>query len=130
MNTVCIIGNMVKAPELKTTNSGIMVTSFSVAVARPSNREKTDFINVVAWRQTAEFVCKYFSKGQKIAIEGELQSREYEDKNGAKRFTFEVNANNVFFCQPKESRPETKGSIDLNNDDEWDLSEGDDELPF
>lgn len=99
------MGRLTADPELKTTQSGISVTSFSVAVDRnytPKGQEKqTDFINVVAWRQTAEFVTRYFHKGSMIAIEGSIQTRKYQDKNGNNRTAVEIVANNVSFCGSK-----------------------------
>ena len=89
MNVVCLLGRLTATPELKTTQSGVSVTSFSVAVDRtyqPKGAERqTDFINCVAWRNTAEFLCRYFQKGQRIALQGSLQSRSYTDKNGNNR---------------------------------------------
>lgn len=106
MNVICLLGRMVADPELRTTQSGISVTSFTVAVDRNyqskgQEQRQADFINIVAWRQTAEFVCRYFHKGQRIALQGELQSRNYTDKEGNKRTAFEVVANNVYFAESK-----------------------------
>ena len=112
LNIVVIMGRLTADPELKTTNSGNSVTSFTVAVdrnfAKDGNRE-TDFINVVAWRSTAEFICKYFRKGQMIAINGSLQQRSYEDKNGNKRTAYEVVAQQVSFCGGKQDKPSDAG---------------------
>ncbi|MFR8012338.1 MAG: single-stranded DNA-binding protein [Clostridia bacterium] len=105
LNCAIIMGRLTADPELKTTQSGISVTSFSVAVDRnytPKGQEKqTDFINVVAWRQTAEFVTRYFHKGSMIAIEGSIQTRKYQDRNGNNRTAVEIVANNVSFCGSK-----------------------------
>lgn len=99
LNTVAIMGRLVADPELRTTQSGVSVTSFRIAVDRPASKEKqADFIDIVAWRQTAEFVCKYFTKGRMIALQGRIQTRGYEDKNGNKRTAVEVVAENVSFC--------------------------------
>lgn len=106
------MGRLTEAPELKTTNSGVAVTSFSIAVERnyaPKGQEReTDFIRITAWRQTAEFVCKYFTKGSMIAVQGSIQTRNYEDRNGNKRTAFEVVADNVSFCG---SKAETKDAV-------------------
>ena len=106
------MGRLTEAPELKTTNSGVAVTSFSLAVERnyaPKGQEReTDFIRITAWRQTAEFVCKYFTKGSMIAVQGSIQTRNYEDRNGNKRTAFEVVADNVSFCG---SKAETKDAV-------------------
>ena len=101
MNSVNLIGRLVADPELKTTQSGLEVTSFRIAVDRNyvKNGEdrKTDFIDVVAWRKTAAFICHYFSKGKPIVIKGSLQQRSYEAKDGTKRYVTEVLAENVEF---------------------------------
>lgn len=108
LNRVVIMGRLVAEPELKTTGSGVSVSSFSVAVDRnyvkQGTERQTDFINVVAWRQTAEFVCKYFAKGQLIALEGSLQTRSYQDRDGHNRYVTEVVAENVFFTGDRRER--------------------------
>ncbi|MDO5448428.1 MAG: single-stranded DNA-binding protein [Clostridia bacterium] len=105
LNCAVIMGRLTADPELRTTTSGISVTSFSVAVdrsyVRPGEERQTDFINVVAWRQTAEFVTRYFHKGSMIAVQGSIQTRNYEDKSGAKRTAVEIVADNVSFCGSK-----------------------------
>ena len=102
INTAVIMGRLTADPELKTTTSGLSVLSFSVAVERNYQKEgeekAVDFINVVAWRKTAEFVSKYFHKGSMIAVDGSIQTRKYEDKDGNKRTAFEILANTVSFC--------------------------------
>jgi single-strand DNA-binding protein len=137
MNIAVLMGRMTSTPELKTTPNGISVTSFSVAVDRGYGENKqTDFINIVAWRQTAEFICKYFTKGSRIAIEGSIQTRKYQDREGNNRIVFEVVANNVHFVDGKK---ESKPSVDVDadplkafaekNSDFVEVSGGDD-LPF
>ncbi len=104
LNVAIIMGRLTADPELRTTASGIAVTSFSVAVERSyraGEERQTDFINVVAWRQTAEFVSRYFQKGSMIAVRGRIQQRNYEDKNGNKRTAFEIVAEEVSFCGSK-----------------------------
>ena len=137
INTVVLMGRLTADPELKTTQSGFSVTSFSIAVERnyaPKGQERqTDFINVVAWRQTAEFVCKYFDKGQMIAVEGSIQARKYQDKNGNNRVAVEVVANQVSFCGSKSEggtrNQEASNPLDVDTDDDFeDLP--DDDLPF
>ena len=107
INTAVIMGRLTADPELKTTASGLSVLSFSVAVERNYQKEgeekAVDFINVVAWRKTAEFVSKYFHKGSMIAVEGSIQTRKYEDKDGNKRTAFEILANTVSFCGKETS---------------------------
>ena len=106
MNNISLVGRLTVEPELKQTQKGISVTSFSIAVDRPGSQDTTDFIPVVAWRQTAEFVCKYSRKGQRIGLTGKLTSRQYEDKNGNKRTAYEVVADRVEFV---ESKPKADG---------------------
>lgn len=105
LNVVALMGRLVYDPELKTTQSGTNVCSFRIAVDRSFTRQgeerKADFIDVTAWRQTAEFVCKYFQKGSMIAVEGSLQTTSYQDKNGNNRTKVEVVANNMSFCGSK-----------------------------
>lgn len=115
MNVVCLLGRLTADPELRHTQSQVAVTSFSVAVDRayqPKGQEQrqADFINIVAWRQTAEFVCRYFHKGQRIALQGSLQSRSYTDKEGNKRTAYEVVADNVFFAESKNASGTSGGS--------------------
>jgi len=100
------MGRLVRDPELRTTQSGISVTSFTLAVDRDfknrdSGEKSTDFIDVVAWRQTAEFVCKYFAKGRMAIAEGRLQIREWKDRDGNNRRSAEVVADNVYFGDSK-----------------------------
>ena len=101
MNSVVLIGRLVADPELKTTQTGLEVTSFRIAVDRnyvkKGEDRKADFIDVVAWRQTAVFICHYFSKGKPIVIKGSLQQRSYDAKDGTKRYVTEVLAENVEF---------------------------------
>lgn len=109
LNTAAIMGRLTADPELRQTQSGNPVTSFTVAVARSSVKQgqerETDFINVVAWRKTAEFVCRYFRKGNMIAVNGSIQTRKYQDRDGNNRTAFEILADNVHFCENK-SAPE------------------------
>lgn len=90
LNRIILMGRLAADPELRTTPNGVSVVSFRIGVARDYDREQTDWINVVAWRQTAEFVSKYFSKGSMIALEGTLQSRQYQDRDGNNRTAYEV----------------------------------------
>ncbi len=107
LNVVAIMGRLVADPELRTTNNGISVASFRIACdrnfARQGEQRQADFLDVVAWRQQAEFVCKYFQKGSLIAIEGSIQTRQYQDKNGNNRTAVEIVANNISFAGPKSS---------------------------
>ena len=107
LNVVAIMGRMVKDPELKTTNSGKSVCSFRIAndsgYKDASGQSQTNWLDVTAWGKTAEFVCKYFPKGALIAIDGRLQTRQYQDKNGQNRTAVEIVAQNVNFAGSKES---------------------------
>lgn len=106
LNKAILVGRLTADPELRQTPNGISVVSFSVAINRPYSRggeRQTDFINIVAWRQTAEFISKYFRKGNMIAIDGTIQTRNYEDKNGNKRTAVEVLAENVSFVESKNA---------------------------
>lgn len=107
LNVVALMGRLVYDPELKTTQNGTNVCSFRIAVDRSFTRQgeerKADFIDITAWRQTAEFVSKYFQKGSMIAIEGSLQTRQYQDKNGNNRTATEVLASQVSFCGGKSA---------------------------
>lgn len=136
MNSFNCVGRLTADPELKATQSGISVCSFSLAVNRPKVKDTTDFLNFVAWRQSAEYLCKYARKGNRIAVSGCLTSRKYDDKDGKHRVVFEIvcdalsvleNANsnvdtqtnaqtqNVGFTPPQSA---TGGFEQLSNDDD------------
>lgn len=105
-NKVILIGNLVADPELKETQSGTKVTSFRIAVSRrytKGENKQTDFIDVVCWRQTAEFVTRYFRKGSAMLVCGQLQTRTWTDQNGQKRYVTEVVADEVSFVERKGS---------------------------
>ncbi|MCI5617988.1 MAG: single-stranded DNA-binding protein [Ruminococcus sp.] len=108
LNRVILMGRITQDLELKTTASGIPVTSFSIAVDRnyvkQGEERQTDFINVVCWRKQAEFVCRYFEKGSMIAIEGQLQTRTYQAKDGSNRYVTEVVADSVSFTGEKREQ--------------------------
>lgn len=112
LNHIDLMGRLVADPELKTTQNGIAVTSFRIAVDRnytPQGQEKqADFIPCVAWRQTAEFISRYFSKGRMIALEGSLQSRNYEDEQGQKRTAYEVIVDHAYFADSKQDAEKQK----------------------
>lgn len=136
INSVILTGRLTADPELKTTPSGVSVTSFSIAVDRPyksGDEKQTDFINIVAWRSTAEFISKYFTKGSAIGIEGSIQTRKYEDKNGNKRTAFEVVANQAHFLESKRNgEQESNDTPTPQNTDTSDFTDisGDEDLPF
>ena len=139
-NLVVLTGRLTADPELKTTPNGVPVTSFSIAVNRnyrAGEEQQTDFINIVAWRQRAEFITKYFNKGSLIGIEGSIQTRRYTDKNGNNRTAFEVVVNNAHFVESKRDggapaamgEPASFSNADVN--DFADLGDAsDDDLPF
>ncbi len=139
-NLVVLTGRLTADPELRYTPSNIPVTTFSIAVSRrykAGEEAQADFINIVAWRQTAEFVTKYFQKGSMIGIEGSIQTRRYVDKDtGKNRTAFEVVANNVQFVESKREAStapaEAPASFSNAGASEFtDLSGGaDDDLPF
>lgn len=124
LNVVVLMGRMVADPELKRTQSGVSVSSFRVAVDRSFSKEerKADFIDVVAWKGTAEFICKYFHKGSMIALAGSLQTRSYEDKNGNKRTAYEVVANEVHFAGSQAKKESAADNFEVVDDTE--------DLPF
>lgn len=105
LNVAVLMGRLVADPELRHTPNDIAVTSFTVAVDRSyvknGSERQTDFIDVVAWRSTAEFISRYFRKGQMIAVQGSIQTRTYTDKDGNKRKAFEIVADNAHFAEPK-----------------------------
>ena len=107
LNAAILMGRLVADPELRHTSNDVSVTSFTVAVDRSYVKSGTDrqadFIDVVAWRSTAEFITKYFKKGQMIAVQGSIQTRSYEDKQGNKRKAVEISADNVYFADSKGS---------------------------
>lgn len=129
-NEVVLSGRLTADPELKTTPTGVFVTSFTIAndVGYGDNK-KTNFINIVAWRGTAEFVCKYFKKGNMIGVTGAIQTRKYEDKNGNNRTAFEVVARGVEFMEAKKNEAGSEATpvnYDTSNFEQFD----DDELHF
>ena len=107
LNCVTLMGRLTADPELRTTTTGKSVCSFSIAVDRSfqkaGEQRQADFINVVAWRQTAEFVSRYFSKGRMIIVEGSLRNNNYTDNNGVKHYGYDVYADNVTFGESKSA---------------------------
>lgn len=135
LNHITIMGRLTRDPELRHTGSGTPCASFTVAVDRDfgknENGEKeTDFIDCVAWRNTAEFVDKYFSKGRMAVVSGRLQIRGWTDKDGNKRRTAEVVAENVYFGDSKRDDSGSNGSYQTPANDFAVLDGDDSELPF
>lgn len=141
LNKAILMGRLTADPELRHTTSNISVTTFSLAVDRrytkPGEEKVTDFIDVVCWRSTAEFASRYFKKGMQIVVCGSIQTRNWEDKQGQKRKSTEVVADEVFFADSKRAdggasgmnMPPQGGNFDLPASDFSPIS-GDDELPF
>ena len=146
-NKAILIGRLVADPEMRTTSNGINVASLRIAVDRAYAKgaeRKTDFINVVCWRNQAEFVCRYFSKGRQIGVDGAIQTRDYVDKEGNKRNTFEIVADRVFFVESKGGGGASSSQEDpfehpmsdapavyaSGSADDFTAIEGDDDLPF
>ena len=134
-NKAILIGNITKAPELKQTPNGVSVCSFDIAVNRKLNKDEVDFITIVAWRQQAEFISKYFKKGQAILVCGQIQTRSYTDKQGNKRTAVEVVADEVSFVGSKESATEAKSepympSSYTSNSQNFEEIEDNDDIPF
>ena len=142
LNKIILMGRLTRDPELRRTQSGTAVTSFSLAVERDyksqSGEKETDFIDIVAWRNTADFVSKYFTKGRMAIVKGRLQIRDWTDKDGGKRRSAEVIADNVYFGDSKRDGDSgTSGGyhtagrpVDVRADDFTEIGEEDGELPF
>lgn len=136
INKVIIMGRITQDLELKQTPSGVSVLSFTVAVERNFSKQgeekQSDFISCVAWKQTAEFISRYFGKGRMIAVEGQLRTRTYEDKNGVKHYVTEVYVDNVSFTGESKkdhvhNNPETSYR---GNDEDYEDVLSDDGIPF
>lgn len=132
LNKVFLMGRLTADPELRHTQSGVAAASFRIAVDRDfkdreTGERKADFINIVAWRQTGEFVSRYFSKGRMAVVEGRMQVREYNDRDGNRRYATEVVADNVYFGDakrdhtddgPADPAPAPAGNFEGVNDDD------------
>ena len=147
LNKIILMGRLTRDPELRRTGNGTAVTSFSLAVDRDfksqSGEKETDFIDIVAWRSTAEFVSKYFTKGRMAVVEGRLQIRDWTDKDGGKRRSAEVVADNVYFGDSKRDGGDSSGysaapayknaapsNFNAGGSDFAEIGEDDGELPF
>ena len=151
LNRIILMGRLTRDPELRRTSSGTAVTSFSLAVDRDfksqSGEKETDFIDIVAWRNTAEFVSKFFTKGRMAVVEGRLQIRDWTDKDGGKRRSAEVVADNVYFGDSKRDGGDNSGynsgyapapashsaapsNFSASGSDFAEIGEDDGELPF
>ena len=146
INNVVLMGRLVATPELRSTGTGVSVASFTIAVdrayAKQGEQRQADFIDCVAWRNTAEFITRYFQKGSMIAITGNIQTRTYEDKNGNKRKAVEVVVDNASFCGSKAESGTTGGysapaapaapapSFTSGSESDFEEISEDDDLPF
>lgn len=147
INNVVLMGRLVASPELRSTGTGVSVVSFTLAVerafAKAGEQRQADFIDCVAWRQTAEFISKYFPKGSMIAVTGNIQTRNYEDKNGNKRKAVEVVVDNASFCGSKAESGTSNGgystpaapvapapSFTSGSESDFEEISEDDDLPF
>lgn len=135
INKVILGGRLTADPELKQTPQGVSVTTFSIAVNRRAQKDKetqTDFINCVAWRQTADFICRYFKKGSSICISGSVQTRSYEDKQGGKRTVTEIIADEAYFVDSKSDGGASEQGAPTFTAAQASFEEvsGDDDLPF
>lgn len=132
LNVVSLQGRLVRDPELKNTQSGTPYSSFTIAVDRSyvkqGEERKADFIDIVAWRGTAEFVSKWFHKGSMIVLSGSIQTRNYEDKNGNKRKAVEIIANEVSFGGDKKSS--NTADVPANSNEFTPIDENSEDLPF
>lgn len=131
LNNVILMGRVACDIELRTTTSGKSVATFTIAVDRPYSKNKeADFPKIVVWENTANFVARYFSKGSMIALRGELQTRNYEDKNGNKRTATEVVAREVSFCGGKTESNNSNASASAPIPADYEEIDSDEDLPF
>lgn len=149
LNVVAIMGRLVADPELRTTPAGVNVCKFRIACdrnfVRQGEQRQADFVDIVAWRAQAEFVCRYFSKGSLIAIDGRIETNNYQDKNGNNRTSFAIAANNINFAGPKSTsaKPVDDGgeappagyrpsepAPEYNENDDFAVIDDSDDLPF
>lgn len=131
LNKTILLGRITQDLELKQTPNGVSVLAFTVAVDRNSKEKQTDFISCVAWKQTAEFISKYFGKGRMIALEGQLRSRTYDDKNGVKHYVTEVYVDGASFTgESKNAEPAHNNPADIGNPADYEDVLSDDGVPF
>lgn len=134
LNKVVLAGRLTAKPELKQTPNGVYATNFTIAVNRRGKDAQADFIDCVAWRQTAEFVCKYFNKGSAICICGSIQKRTWEGKNGEKHSVTEIVADEANFVEGKSEPGETYNAPTYTNQPvvtpQFEELKTDDDLPF
>lgn len=124
-NKATLGGRLTADIELKTTPNNVSVCQFTVATTRKGNREETDFINCVAWRNTAEFICKYFHKGSSICVTGAIQTRSWNDNNGNKRYATELVVDEAYFVDSK-----SENANGQQNKPQFENYSNDDDIPF
>ncbi len=132
LNKVILCGRLTADPELKSTQTGISVCSFTLAVNRKYSKEgeqTADFINCVAWRQQAEFISKFFGRGSSLCVTGEIQTRNYTDQTGAKRYVTEVLVDDARFVDSKNEGSQTASETPITAE-EFEVIKDDDDLPF
>ena len=135
LNKVFLQGRLVADPELRKTQQGTPVASYRLAVDRgykskDPNAQNTDFVNIVSWRNTAEFVCKYFTKGRMMLVEGRLQMRDYTDKDGNRRVAAEIVTDNVYFCDSRKDENGADSGLLQESAGFSELADDDGDLPF
>lgn len=134
LNVIAVMGRMVADPELRQTPNGVSTTTFTIACERSfvkqGQERQADFLEIVAWRNTAEFACKYFRKGQLVAANGSLQTRTYEDKNGNKRKVYEIVADNLHFAESKSKQDNPPQRAAPASTDDFAEVEDSEDLPF
>lgn len=133
MNYIAIKGRLVKNPELKTTQSGVSVCTITVAVDRSysaGGEKQTDFFDCVFWRQGADFVSKYFTKGKEIIIQGEMQSRKWQDKDGNNRISWEIQNCRAEFCGSKTDGGQPSGNVQTATAGGFTAVDDDEDMPF
>ena len=133
MNIIAIRGRLVRDPEIRQTQSGVSVTNITVAVDRSysaGGEKQTDFFDCVFWRQDAEFVSKYFSKGKEIIVQGEMQSRKWTDKDGNNRISWEIQNAHAEFCGGKGYNGTANAAVSTSNENDFSIIENPDDAPF
>ena len=129
MNRIVLTGNITKDLELKQTTSGKSVINFDIGVKRPMQKDTTDFFTIVAWNQTAEYLSKYAKKGSRVAVEGKLTTRKWEDQNGNKRIAYEIVADSVELFDSKPADSVTLADV-RKEEQQWEEIPSDEALPF
>lgn len=127
LNSVSLMGRFVDIPLLKTTTTGKNVTSFTLAVNDNYSKDKTYWIDCVAWEKTADHICRFYTKGSLICIEGEIQTRTYQDKNGNNRKATEVVVRGTHFCEKKQG---TAPELNADNENDFEEIDTEEDLPF